>query len=143
MSKEDAMPEITKEWLEAQGALCEAATPGPWKSFRIAPRLKEHPKREGLTCETITQIVPAAEHRNLGRTPKGIGKTILRHEAAWPMRPKDKRFIAAARTGYPALIRWALGVLPVLHDMEPVLAEYMVNHPEWAVQAKALLEVRP
>ena len=72
-------PRITKVWLREQLALAERASPGPWIATDDAVR-----------HEVI-----------LGLVGPSVYRALLRGRETFA-------FIAAARTGYPMLLRWAL-----------------------------------
>ena len=92
---------ITREWLEEQLALCARATPEPWASVTLG--------RGGaiISCD------PHEPRDNLLRYP-------LRHIT-------DGSFVVSARTGYPALLQWALEALRRVEGWEHDALIYAQN----------------
>jgi len=77
-------------WLDAQLAICKAATKGPW--------------REGTN--NVWQddlLIPIVEMRHRVRMEDGR-RIIPFHGDSYEAPQSDAAFIAAARTGYPSLL---------------------------------------
>lgn len=78
--------------LEADLAICEAATPGPWKQFicPVSDAMKDHPYHHGVSSTRSTLVMAVTG-------PYGDTQSA-----------QDAAFIAAAREGWPYTIRRAL-----------------------------------
>lgn len=73
------MPKLDAAWIKEQLELCEKATPGPWEEYGTGVITYTHPSRD--ICE--------------------LGKAW----GSWVQRMDNAEFIAAAREGYPLVLK--------------------------------------
>ena len=121
-------PEITEEWLEAELALCAKATPEPWilrsgvsnGQGEIETRIDSDTGewhscqyfcfgwKEGSPVNRGERGKPGHEHKSDPTVIRGDG---WHGSGDLVIEPDDAAFILASRTGYPALLQWALEAL--------------------------------
>jgi hypothetical protein len=114
--------EITKEWIDQQRAVCNAATPGPWESSEpYSPMVTaQDPYGHGM--------MHIADIRGWGHLT-GKGSCALSEGQACAIQEANSFLIAAARTALPA----------ALDALEAAYAEIERLTHDYAASAKRLI----